>query len=432
MKFKFILTELKVILASLVLASILGLISGYWTYALASVLFLALIWFLYQISRLREWLEDDALTESTPNLFGASDQIVSRVCTIKKENKQQQESLEELIHRFEAATAAMPDAMLIVNSRQAIEWANPAAQEILGISQQKDIGQPVSHIVRNPLIAEYLAETDYSQPLEFSSTYSEENDLVLRVIPYGDEGYKLLCVHDHRDLLRLQKMRKSFISNASHEMRTPLTVIIGYLEALTLREIPDPSMRKGIEGALEQAHRLKQLIEDLLSLSRLESLPLSNSEIEVIHLQSLVNESIELVKASPIYHEHDFDMNVDAEAVVDGDYRELKSAIQNVIDNAVKYSPVNTLITIQWVKKKQPGSVLIISDQGEGVEQSKILRLTERFYRVDKGRSRDMGGTGLGLSIVKHIMERHHGELVIHSEIGIGTSVELHFPEAHH
>ena len=429
MIFKYILTELKVVLASLILASVLGLFTGFWAFSIALVLILVLAWFLSQIGRLRKWLEKDAQIQSTPNLFGASDQIVSRVCTIKKENTQQQQKLEELIHRFEAATAAMPDAMLIVNSQQTIEWANSAANKILGIDQIKDIGQRVSHIVRDPLISDYLSGLDYSEPLEFSSSSSEENDLVLRVIPYGDDGHKLLSVHDHRDLLRLQKMRKSFISNASHEMRTPLTVIIGYLEALTLRNEPDRDTRKGIEGALEQAHRLKQLIEDLLSLSRLESLPISKSQIEEINIEVLIKESIDLVKASSLYDHHEFDVNIANDVVVNGDQRELKSAIQNVIENAVKYSPVNTLVTIEWYKNDGQGAVLKISDQGEGVEQSKIRRLTERFYRVDKGRSRDMGGTGLGLSIVKHVMERRGGQLIIESEIGVGTRVELHFPD---
>ena len=428
MKFNYILAELKLIFAALVLACVFGLITGFWVASIAIALFLIVLLFLDQVATLRSWFENDTRIESRPNLFGAADQIVSHVCKIKKENTLQHENLKDLLNRFEAATSAMPDAMLIVNSRQMIEWTNPAAQKILGINLEKDVGQQVGHIVRNILIADYLSATDFTHPLEFSSQGSKENDLMLRVIPYGNEGQKLLCVHDHSDLLRLQKMRKSFISDASHEMRTPLTVIIGYLEALTLREIPDSATRQGIEGALEQAHRLKQLIEDLLSLSRLESKPLGNSEIEAVNLHSLVNECIDLIKASTPYQVHEFDLKVDQQAVVHGVYLELKSAIQNVIENAVKYSPVGTVITVQWADKIPPVPVLAIIDQGEGVEQSQIIRLTERFYRADHGRSRDMGGTGLGLAIVKHIMERHQGELVINSELGVGTTVELHFP----
>lgn len=414
-------------MASLVLASLLGAVTGNWGLSIAAVLFIVLGWYLFQIVRLRVWMDKDARIESTPSMIGAPDEIARNICAIKKENNQQQRALMETIERFEAATAAMPDAMLIIDSQQKIEWANLAVGNILGISQEKDIGKRVSNIVRNPLVAEYLSETDYSQPLEFSSDMSEDNDLIMRVIPYGDGEHKLLCVSDHRDLLRLQKMRKSFISNASHEMRTPLTVIIGYLEALTLHDEPSTATRKGIEGALEQAHRLKQLIEDLLSLSRLESLPLNKTEFEDLRISLLVEECIELVKSSAIYSDQIFEVVVNKNAMVTGNQRELKSAIQNVIDNAVKYSPAGSQISIKWEQRNATSSVLSISDQGEGVEESHIMRLTERFYRVDKGRSRDMGGTGLGLSIVKHIMERHEGTLAIHSEIKAGTTVELYF-----
>ena len=430
MKFKHILTELKVIAAALVLASILGLITGYWGLSFAAALFLVLAWFLFQVADLREWLESGSQVQSAPNLLGAPDQIVRSVCNIKKDNDRQQKVFLESIGRFEAATAAMPDAMLIINSQQTIEWANPAVGSILGISKDKDLGKRMSNIIRNPVVSEYLSGSDYSRPLEFSSSNSEDNDLIMRVIPYGDEGHKLLCVSDHRDLLRLQKMRKSFISNASHEMRTPLTVIIGYLEAIILHDEASPATRKGIDGALEQAHRLKHLIEDLLSLSRLESLPLSKMIFEDIKIGSLVEECVELVKSSDIYNRQVFEVNMDPNAMIRGDQRELKSAIQNVIDNAVKYSPAGSQISIEWRHRAASTSVLSISDQGEGVEEAKLTRLTERFYRVDKGRSRDMGGTGLGLSIVKHVMERHGGALVINSEVGIGTTVELHFSKS--
>ena len=281
--------------------------------------------------------------------------------------------------------------------------------------------------MRDPEIATYLGNADFSKPLEFSSAQSEENDLMLRVISYG-EGRKLLCVHDHQDLLRLQHVRKAFISNASHEMRTPLTVIIGYLEALALRSETDSATRRGIEGALEQAHRLNQLIDDLLSLSRLESLPLIKSQITQVDVAALVRESVDLVKASNIYNEQQFELHLQSDLFIRGDQRELQSAVQNVIDNAVKYSPPKTLIKIKWSTVLDSGPLLTVRDQGEGVESGHLRRLTERFYRVDTGRSRDMGGTGLGLSIVKHVMERHEAEMKIISEVGTGTTVQLHFP----
>ena len=292
---------------------------------------------------------------------------------------------------------------------------------------RRDIGQRIDNIARDPSITSYLQGQNFAQPLEFSSSRSTENDLTLKVVSY-DDGKMLLIVHDHGDLMRLQNVRKAFVSNASHEMRTPLTVIIGYLEALTLREEMPASTRRGVEGALEQAQRLKQLIEDLLSLSRLESMPIKREAMEVIDVAMLVRDSIELVKSSDIYKQQHFNIHMDDDIEVNGDYRELQSAVQNILDNATKYSPEDTEIVVTWTRSSEGDSILSVIDNGEGIDDADIPRLTERFYRIDKGRSRDMGGTGLGLSIVKHVMERHGGELRISSPKGGGTKVQLYFP----
>ena len=420
-------TELKFALAALLIGLLLGLVSGHWAISISIALSLFIVWQLIQTARLREWLMLDAPTEQTPRLSGAADKIISQICAIKKQNSRQQEKLEELLRRFDAATRAMPDAMLIVSEQQIIDWANPAAKKLLGIDSVRDIGQRIDNIVRDPEITNYLTAADYKQPMEFSSARSAENDLMLRVITYG-EGRRLLVVHDHQDLLRLQKVRKSFISNASHEMRTPLTVIIGYLEALLQRADAQGGLRQGIEGALDQSLRLKQLIDDLLSLSRLESLPLSKSKLAQVDITALIHESVELAKASKLYNGQAIALHLQTDVFVQGDQRELRSAVQNIVDNAVKYSAANTAIEIEWRSLNEGDGCLVVKDHGDGIDQSQIPRLTERFYRVDKGRARDKGGTGLGLSIVKHVMQRHGGDLVLTSEPGVGTTVELHFP----
>ena len=427
MKLSIFWTELRLALAAILIGLFFGFITGYWAVSIGIALLVFIVSQLVQIIRLREWLEIGAPIDRTPHLSGATDQIISEVCAIKKENTRQQEKLEELLRRFDAATRAMPDAMLIVNELQTIDWANPAAQKLLGIDAQRDVGQRIDNIVRDPEITAYLASNEFNQPLEFSSARSEENDLMLRVIPY-EQGRKLLIVHDHQDILRLQQVRKSFISNASHEMRTPLTVIIGYLEALTLRGDTDPSMHRGIEGALDQAYRLKQLIEDLLSLSRLESLPLSKSQTTTVDIAALVRESVELVKASKLYDGHQIELNLHENVYIRGDERELQSAVQNIIENAVKYSPADSMVQIDWLTTSE-NAVLSVGNRGELIEHGHLIRLTERFYRIDKGRSRDKGGTGLGLSIVKHVMERHDGRLEIDSEKSAGTTVRLIFPQ---
>ena len=427
MKLATVWAELRVVLAVLIISGIIGFVSGYLTASISIGLMAFIIWHLRQMYHLREWLFSGAPIKLTPNLHGTAYQLISKICDIKVENSHQRSDLETVLNRFDAATKAMPDAMLIIDQSQNIEWANPAAKTLLGIDLFRDLGQRIDNIVRDPVITNYLGSSEFDEPLEFSSSKSSENDLLLKVVSY-DDGKKLLIVHDHRDLHRLQQVRKAFVSNASHEMRTPLTVIIGYLEALSLREELNEVTRRGVDGALEQAERLKQLIEDLLSLSRLESLPFSKSLSEKINIQSLVNESVELIKSSSIYKGQSISCKVDEYAYVTGDYRELQSAIQNILENAVKYSPRKSDIDIEWIKTGIQGYKLVIRDCGEGIDIEHIPRLTERFYRIDKGRSRDMGGTGLGLSIVKHVMERHGGELIINSVVDQGTTIELKFP----
>lgn len=426
MKLATVWAELRVVLIILVVSSLIGLVSGYWAISVVIGLLIFILWHLRQLYYLREWISLGLPVDATPNLYGTAYQMISKICDVKKVNSRQRSELEAILNRFDAATKAMPDAMLIINQSQSIEWANPAAKTLLGIDLFRDIGQRIDNIVRDPDIVNYLSNSDFDEPLEFSSTKSSENDLLLKVVSY-DDGKKLLIVHDHRDLHRLQQVRKAFVSNASHEMRTPLTVIIGYLETLTLREELNPVTRRGVDGALEQAERLKQLIEDLLSLSRLESLPLSKSHSEKVDLKSLVYESVELIKSSAIYKGQIFSFSIE-DAIINGDYRELQSAIQNILDNAVKYSPENSAIEIEWANSGNQGAKLVVRDYGEGIDALHIPRLTERFYRIDKGRSRDMGGTGLGLSIVKHVMERHGGELIINSTSDLGTTIELMFP----
>lgn len=421
------LVELRHAVIVFLVSLVIGFVSGYWALSIAIGLFAFIIWQLSQIVKLRRWLNEGASLNSVPNLKGSAYQIITQICDIKEHSLLEQRHLEELLSRFDEATKVMPDAMLIINQMQVIEWANPSAKTLLKIDMQRDIGQRIDNIVRDPDITHYLNNERYEEPLEFSSANSIESDLMLRVVTYED-GKKLLIVHDHADLLHLQNIRKAFVSNASHEMRTPLTVIIGYLETLCLREEISGLTKRGVEGALEQAQRLKQLIEDLLSLSRLESLPLSESDVDQVDISMLVRESIELIKSSDIYKQQHFELSLDAQVQINGDYRELQSAIQNILDNAVKYSAKDTQIDVNWQMMADDTSVLSITDRGVGIEESHIPRLTERFYRIDQGRSRDMGGTGLGLSIVKHVMERHGGNLSIVSKQEKGTNVQLKFP----
>ena len=407
---------------------VLGLITGYWALSIGAVLFFNIIRLLSKLARIREWLIKGLMPEAMPNIPGSAGDLVKAIVAVKRDSDRQRKRLEELLNRFDAATDAMPDAMLIIDRQNLVEWANPAAKQLLGIDPQRDIGQPVGNIVRDPVIAHYLQMADYSEPLEFSSPGSTERDLMLKIIPYSHQRH-LFYVQDHKDLLRLERVRKSFVTNASHEMRTPLTVIIGYLEALSEQEEMDSRVRSGVDGALDQSLRLKNLLEDLLALSKLESTLSSQSAVEPIDMVALLKETIELVEASSHYKDQPLSLRCEAEVKLIGNRTELQSVIRNIVDNAVKYTEPQTPIDIVWKQLADGSAKLGVQDHGEGIAARHLPHITERFYRVDKGRSRDTGGTGLGLSIVKHVVERHAGRLHINSELGVGTYVEMVFPQ---
>lgn len=431
MSIKWLKSEIELLLVALLVVLLMGVITGLWGWVSTFILVPLIGWWLSQVLQLYQWLISGASTRHPPDLFGLCHEIVNQICAIKKDNFIQQKEAEELINRFEAATAAMPDAMLIVDDDYNLEWANDVSMHVLGIDVERDRGRKVSNIVRDPRIIRYLNRGEFSHPLEFQSSRSEQNDLVMRVIPYG-KGHNLFYVQDHLEVLRLQQVREDFIANASHELRTPLTAVVGYLEALSIRETASSTTNTGINAALQQALRMKRLVEDLLSLSRLESLPLNQSKEETIDLACLVDECVQIVAGSQMFHQQQFKNNLPRPCLCVGDSSELHSAIQNIIENAIKYSSSDASVIFDWQIHKNKGASLYVRDQGEGIDEQHLARLTERFYRVDAGRSRDLGGTGLGLSIVKHVMERHGGQIYIQSKIGVGTTVELSFPAGMH
>lgn len=431
MSIRWLKSEIELLLVALLVVLLMGVITGLWGWVSTFILVPLIGWWLSQVLQLYQWLISGASTRHPPDLFGLCHEIVNQICAIKKDNSIQQKEAEELINRFEAATAAMPDAMLIVDDDYNLEWANDVSMHVLGIDVERDRGRKVSNIVRDPRIIRYLNRGEFSHPLEFQSSRSEQNDLVMRVIPYG-KGHNLFYVQDHLEVLRLQQVREDFIANASHELRTPLTAVVGYLEALSIRETASSTTNTGINAALQQALRMKRLVEDLLSLSRLESLPLNQSKEETIDLACLVDECVLTVSSSSMFQQQQFKNNLPRPCLCVGDSSELRSAIQNIIENAIKYSSSDASVIFDWQIHKNKGASLYVRDQGEGIDEQHLVRLTERFYRVDAGRSRDLGGTGLGLSIVKHVMERHGGQIYIQSEIGVGTTVELSFPAGMH
>jgi two-component system phosphate regulon sensor histidine kinase PhoR len=330
-----------------------------------------------------------------------------------------------MLARFQESTSAMPDATLVLNAENEIEWFNKAAIMLLGLNKVQDVGQRIDNLVRTPAFVNYLMRGNFRRPLEMFSPENRDISLSINIVGYGKNN-KLMIVRDVTRLHQLENMRRDFVANVSHELKTPLTVINGYLENLMDAGDENTSQWYGVLDQMhQQSERMAQIVNDLLLLSRLETDDDSQSRDPVAVpalIAAIVDDLNSLIKEKQQTVEVDCDLNL----WLQGNEKELYSAFSNLIVNAVKYTPEKGKITLRWqLKAGQP--YFEVMDSGIGIAPEHIPRLTERFYRVDKGRSRDQGGTGLGLAIVKHVMIRHNAKLMISSEPGKGSSFRCAF-----
>jgi two-component system phosphate regulon sensor histidine kinase PhoR len=307
----------------------------------------------------------------------------------------------------------LPDGVVIMDDVLFLEWCNPVAEQHLGLSMAKDKGMRVTNLVRSPEFIDYIILGRYEEPLTLRL---DERKLVVRLIPFENRR-QILVTHDVTDMDRIEQMRRDFIANASHELRTPLTVINGFLEIAHLQPDLDPEIRaQHLKLMVDQGKRMQNLVDDMLVLTRLESLDYPVRE-EVIDMRALL-EQVRAEGEALSGGQHVVSLEFNGPRIK-GSHEELHSAIGNLVSNAVRYSPDGGKITIRWQENAQ-GPCCSVSDSGIGIKPEDIARLTERFYRVDKGRSRKTQGTGLGLAIVKHVLMRHNAQLRIDSEEGKG------------
>ena len=327
--------------------------------------------------------------------------------------------------RFRHAASALPDGIVVLDSIDKIEWCNPAAEEQLGLSLTHDIDQPIYYLLRQEEFISYLQNKDYSEPTRLKSSRNLEMLLEITLIPFGTRQ-KLLISRDITKIERLDHMRRDFIANVSHELRTPLTVVGGFLE--TMMDMPNgvpEASRNYFEMMLEQTGRMRALIEDLLTLSQLENgaNPKAESEINVEQLINMImNEGNSISQ-----NKHTITADIDKNLNLIGAAEELHSAFGNLVTNAIRYTPKGGQIKLSWYLNNNE-AVFSVADTGIGIDQIHLDRLTERFYRVDRSRSRETGGTGLGLSIVKHILTRHNARLEVTSELDQGSVFSAIFP----
>jgi two-component system, OmpR family, phosphate regulon sensor histidine kinase PhoR len=320
----------------------------------------------------------------------------------------------------------LPNGVVILNAQREIVWFNRMAARLLNLRRTGDLGMRIENLLREPEFVRYLAGQDYSNPIVIRPTGGEDCYLSLQVAPYGD-GQLLLLVSDVSRQMRLEAVRRDFVANASHELRSPLTVISGYLETLG----HDPALDADLKGPLaemrRQAERMTAIIRDLIELSRLEETNevVGGQPIDIAALLALLRKD---VLARPV-HPRDVQVRLDSAAQLLGDESEIHSAFSNLVDNAAKYTPAEGGLEMRWWVDDQ-GAHFAVADTGFGIPPEHIPRLTERFYRVDPGRSRATGGSGLGLAIVKHVLQRHGGTLEVESTLGTGSTFTCHFPAA--
>ena len=386
------------------------------------------IWYFRVLQQVVECVRHEA-EESLPDVPGVINELAREFQIAHSHHTQWEAKLTDYLSRFRDAAAALPDAVIVTDRSGRIKWANDRARAYLGIEFPRDAGQRITNLVRHPLLTEATATQESrasSRVMELPSPQSEGMLLELRVAEYGDAD-TLFVARDVTELQRLNRMRRDFIANASHELRTPLTVIGGYLESFEEDVALCPSdWGPKIQQMRGQALRMQRLIEDLLQLSSLESAGEQsfNEETPVGELLLAVQKEAQTLSGSSA---HPITIEAEPGLWIIGSQRDLYSVFSNIVFNAVQYTPVGGSINMRWYSDDH-GAHLAVSDQGEGIPAEHVPRLTERFYRVDKGRSRAYGGTGLGLAIVKHALARHDATLEILSEPGKGSTFICHFP----
>lgn len=355
---------------------------------------------------------------SPPMVKGVWEHIYEGIYYLQRRNRNKRKELGELVKRFREGSEALPDAAVVVDSKACIIWCNRLARLDLGLKWPQDAGRRLDNLLRHPEFIQYFHAGNFKYPIEVPSPTNPNKTFEYRIMPYGEE-HLLLIARDITRVSQLEEMRKDFVANVSHELRTPLTVINGYLEIIPMDEDADPFMQKAMKEMTAQTHRMQNLIEDLLVLSRIEA---SSERIyeNVVNMPAVLKQ-IEL-EANTLNKEkqHTIRFHVAPDLQVYGVETEIRSACSNLVFNAVHYTPAKGEINVHWQSTPQ-GARFSVVDNGEGIEPGHLNRLTERFYRVDKARSRKTGGSGLGLSIVKHVLSHHNSRLEITSTVGEGS-----------
>lgn len=390
------------------------------------VLSIPLIYSYVNLARLGKYIQNDSV-ENMPLPSGLWEEIFFRLQRLVKNLKQRIRQIEQQHDHFIEAFQASPNGIVMLDENDQIEWCNSIAEDFFGLIFKRDVLQRINFLIRRPEFIQYLSKHNFDEPLLMERMGPDSSlSLMLQAFPFGHKRH-LLLVQNVTDLQKADAMRRDFVANVSHEMRTPITVLMGFLETVQSLDLEKSQRDQYFDMMMSQAQRMKSLVEDLLTLANLEAntLPAVSNAVNIETIMALLRNDAEALSQG----RHAFSFEIASPQNLLGDEREVLSAFSNLVSNAIRYTPDVGSIGVRWDVNSQGQGEFTVTDTGPGIASEHLSRLTERFYRVDRSRSRDTGGTGLGLAIVKHIASRHQAQLLIESTPGKGSTFMLRFPK---
>jgi two-component system phosphate regulon sensor histidine kinase PhoR len=400
-----------------------------WTTALGFVSIALVLRYLRDAMHLRtlsRWSRRE-VGATLPRSSGAWEELYAQLYHRGRATQRDTAALNDALVSFRGAAQALPDGVVTLNAQDQIVWCNPQAEQHLNLSLEKDVGQNVANLVRSPDFLTYLSLREWAKPVQLRMRHPgqrAERVLSLQLVEYGDHQ-KLLLSRDITRFERLETTRRDFVANVSHELKTPLTVLTGFLETISESAVTPKQRAQYMALMQEQAARMQRLVDDLLTLSALEATSGPREDtIDVTGLFGRIEETARQLSNG----QHALTFDIEPGMTILGSESELTSAFTNLVTNAIRYTPEHGIVGVHWHRSPDGGAALVVVDSGIGIPAQHLPRLTERFYRVDRSRSRQSGGTGLGLAIVKHVLTRHQGALHITSEVGRGSTFSASLP----
>lgn len=384
------------------------------------------LWLLIRMANIVKWLESGAVSSKAPPTAGLMNQVVGLIHREKAYSRKQKNRYRSTLARFNSLAAELPDATVVFDGQRSILWSNTAARTLLNIHEERDQGQRIDNLLRAPDMLLYLAQAEQGIEVEIQSPVTPDKTLSIIKVKAG-KGTTVLIARDITQRVKVREMRKAFVADVSHELRTPLTVMRGYLEMILEDGRLDQNLHDNLLNVQTQSDRMHHIVEHLLELSKLEGNPLGENEGKAVSVSSMLHSIVDTLNKTVGEHHH-IEVTADNNLLLLGSESEIYSAASNLIANAINYTTAGTHISVLWTLNDAGLPQLSVQDDGAGIEAQHLARLSERFYRVDKGRSRESGGTGLGLAIVKHAAQRHGGQLLIDSSPGLGSQFHVEFP----